>query len=65
MTQETTGVNITITPADVDVVLALNPEFKQLLMIAAVARMRAENTQRMADEATEAAKAEETTESED
>ena len=40
--------------ADVDVVVSLNPEFKQLLTIAAVARMRAENTQRIAEEAQDA-----------
>ena len=40
--------------ADVDVVLALNPAFKEALTIAAVARMRAENTQRIAEEAQDA-----------
>ena len=44
--------------ADVDVILALNPEFKNQLTIATVSRMRAENVERMEKEALEAAEAE-------
>ena len=49
----TTENNITITMQDVDVVRALNPAFADQLMIAAVSRMRAENTQRIEAEAVE------------
>ena len=49
MTTENT--NITITMQDVDVVRALNPAFSDLLTIAAVSRLRAENTQRIEAEA--------------
>ena len=47
----TTESNITITMQDVDVVRALNPAFADQLTIAAVARIRAENTQRIEAEA--------------
>jgi len=49
----TTENNITITMQDVDVVRALNPAFAEQLTIAAVSRLRAENTQRIEDEAVE------------
>jgi hypothetical protein len=45
--------NITITMQDVDVVRQLNPAFSDLLTIAAVSRLRAENTQRIEAEAVE------------
>jgi hypothetical protein len=45
--------NITITMQDVDVVRQLNPAFNDLLTIAAVSRLRAENTQRIEAEAVE------------
>ena len=51
MTTENT--NITITMQDVDVVRQLNPAFSDLLTIAAVSRLRAENTQRIEAEAVE------------
>jgi len=51
MTTENT--NITINMQDVDVVRALNPAFSDLLTIAAVSRLRAENTQRIEAEAVE------------
>ncbi len=47
---------IDINMADVDVVMNVNPAFKEQLTIAAVARMRAENTARMEQEATADAK---------
>jgi hypothetical protein len=47
----TTENNITITMQDVDVVRALNPAFADQLAIAAVSRLRAENTQRIEAEA--------------
>ena len=47
----TTENNITITMQDVDVVRALNPAFAEQLAIAAVSRLRAENTQRIEAEA--------------
>ena len=47
----TTENNITINMQDVDVVRALNPAFSDLLTIAAVSRLRAENTQRIEAEA--------------
>jgi hypothetical protein len=43
----TTENNITITMQDVDVVRALNSAFADQLAIAAVSRIRAENTQRI------------------
>ena len=43
--------NITINMQDVDVVRQLNPAFSDLLTIAAVSRLRAENTQRIEAEA--------------
>ena len=43
----TTDNNVTITMQDVDVVRQVNPAFADQLMIAAVSRMRAENTQRI------------------
>ena len=46
----TTENNITITMQDVDVVRQLNPAFSDQLLIASVARTRAENTQRIEDE---------------
>jgi hypothetical protein len=49
----TTENNITITMQDVDVVRALNPAFGEQLAIAAVSRIRAENTQRIEAEAVE------------
>ena len=49
----TTENNITITMQDVDVVCALNPAFGEQLAIAAVSRIRAENTQRIEAEAVE------------
>jgi hypothetical protein len=49
----TTENNITITMQDVDVVRQLNPAFSDLLTIAAVSRLRAENTQRIEAEAVE------------
>ena len=48
--------NITITMQDVDVVIALNLEFKQQLLIAAESRRRTEVTQNIEKEATEKAK---------
>ena len=48
----TTENNITITMQDVDVVMSTNPEFKQLLIIAATSRERTELTQKIAKEAT-------------
>jgi hypothetical protein len=45
--------NITINMQDVDVVRQVNPAFADQLMIAAVSRMRAENTQRIEAEAVE------------
>lgn len=50
----TTSIPVNFKPEDVDVVLSLNPAFKEALTIAAVARMRAENTQRIAEEAQDA-----------
>ena len=47
----TTENNITITMQDVDVVRQVNPTFADQLMIAAVSRLRAENTQRVEAEA--------------
>ena len=47
----TTENNITINMQDVDVVRQLNPAFSDLLTIAAVSRIRAENTQRIEAEA--------------
>ena len=52
----TTENNITITMQDVDVVMATNPQFKQLILIAAESRRRAELTQNIEKEATEKAK---------
>ena len=52
----TTENNITITMQDVEVVMATNPQFKQLLLIAAESRRRAELTQDIEKEATEKAK---------
>ena len=49
----TTENNITITMQDVDVVRALNPAFADQLTIAAVARIGAENTQRIEADAVE------------
>jgi hypothetical protein len=49
----TTESNITINMQDVDVVRQLNPAFSDLLTIAAVSRIRAENTQRIEAEAVE------------
>jgi hypothetical protein len=49
----TTENNITINMQDVDVVRQLNPAFSDLLTIAAVSRLRAENTQRIEAEAVE------------
>jgi hypothetical protein len=49
----TTETNITINMQDVDVVRQLNPAFSDLLTIAAVSRLRAENTQRIEAEAVE------------
>ncbi len=49
----TTENNITINMQDVDVVRQLNPAFSDLLTIAAVSRIRAENTQRIEAEAVE------------
>ena len=49
----TTENNITITMQDVDVVRQLNPTFNQLLLAAAVSRIRIENTQRIESEAVE------------
>jgi hypothetical protein len=46
----TTENNITINMQDVDVVRQLNPAFSDLLTIAAVSRLRAENTQRIETE---------------
>ena len=51
MTTENT--NITINMQDVDVVRQLNPAFADQLTIAAVSRLRAENTQRIEAEAVE------------
>ncbi len=53
MTQE--QVQIEFNMADVDVVMSINPEFRKQLTIAAVARLRAENVQRMEAEANETA----------
>ena len=50
----TTENNITINMQDVDVVRQLNPAFADQLTIAAVSRLRAENTQRIEAEAVEA-----------
>jgi hypothetical protein len=47
----TTDNNITITMQDVDVVRQVNPAFADQLMIAAVSRIRTENTQRIEAEA--------------
>ena len=47
----TTENNITINMQDVDVVRQLNPAFSDLLTIAAVSRLRAENTQQIEAEA--------------
>ena len=52
----TTENNITIMMQDVDVVIALNLEFKQQLLIAAESRRRTEVTQNIEKEATEKAK---------
>ena len=52
-TAATENTNITINMQDVDVVRALNPAFSDLLTIAAVSRLRAENTQRIEAEAVE------------
>ena len=52
--QMTTDNNITITMQDVDVVRQLNPSFGDQLMIAAVSRIRTENTQRIEAETLEA-----------
>ena len=52
----TTENNITITMHDVDVVMATNPQFKQLLLIAAESRRRAELIQNTEKEATKAKK---------
>jgi len=52
----TTDNNITITMQDVDVVIALNPEFKQQILIAAESRRRTEVTQNIEKEATKAKK---------
>jgi len=49
----TTENNITITMQDVDVVRQLIPAFADQLTIAAVSRVRAENTQRIESEAVE------------
>ena len=49
----TTENNITINMQDVDVVRQLNPAFADQLTIAAVSRLRAENTQRIEAEAVE------------
>ena len=49
----TTENDITITMQDVDVVRQLNPAFADQLTIAAVSRLRAENTQRIEAEAVE------------
>ena len=49
----TTDNNITINMQDVDVVRQLNPAFGEQLTIAAVSRLRAENTQRIEAEAVE------------
>ena len=49
----TTENNITITMQDVDIVMALNPEFKQQILIAAESRRRTEVTQGIEKEATE------------
>ena len=51
----TTENNITITMQAVDVVIALNLEFKQQLLIAAESRRRTEVTQNIEKEATEKA----------
>ena len=48
--------SITITMQDVDIVMALNPEFKQQILIAAESRRRAELTQSIENEATKAKK---------
>ena len=48
----TTENNITITMQDVDIVMALNPEFKQQILIAATSRERTEVTQKIEKEAT-------------
>ena len=48
--------SITITMQDVDIVMALNPEFKQQILIAAESRRRAELTQDIEKEATKAKK---------
>ena len=52
-TAATEKLNITITMQDVDVVRQLNPAFSDQLTIAAVSRIRAENTQRIEAEAVE------------
>ena len=52
----TTENNITITMQDVDVVMALNPEFKKQILIAATSRERTELTQKIEKEATAKAK---------
>ena len=48
--------SITITMQDVDIVMALNPEFKQQILIPAESRRRAELTQDIEKEATKAKK---------
>jgi pentose-5-phosphate-3-epimerase len=52
----TTDNNITIIMQDVDVVMALNPEFKKQILIAATSRGRTELNQKIEKEATEKAK---------
>ena len=52
-TASTEKINITINMQDVDVVRQLNPAFSDQLTIAAVSRLRAENTQRIEAEAVE------------
>ena len=52
----TTENNITITMQDVDIVMALNPELKEQILIAATSRMRSEVTQNIEKEATDKAK---------
>ena len=52
-TASTEKINIIITMQDVDVVRQLNPAFSDQLTIAAVSRLRAENTQRIEAEAVE------------
>ena len=48
--------NITITKQDVDIVMALNPEFRRQILIAATSRKRSEVTQNIEKEATKAKK---------